>query len=66
MSHKDALQLANFPLARECSGNPVCWEQTQLTVDATEVDEHHRTQIKRQHVSLVPQEPPQGHRPAKF
>ena len=43
MSHKPALQLDNFPLNRECSGNPVCWEQTQLTVDATEADEHYRT-----------------------
>ena len=43
MSHKPAPQLDNSPLNRECSGNPVCWEQTQLTVDATEADEHYRT-----------------------
>ena len=43
MSHRPALQLANFPLNGECSGNPVCWEQTQLTVDATEPDQHYRT-----------------------
>ena len=50
MSHKPALRLDNLPFDRECSGNPVCWEQTQLTVDATEADEHYRT------LSWVPQQ----------
>ena len=110
MSHDPAPQLDNFPLNRACSGNPVRWEQTQLTVDATEADEylphpiltrlpaeeswtdsdsgqvqvqldeaaslkltvdatkankHYHTQIN-QHVALVPQKPPQGHRSAEF
>ena len=103
MSHDPDPQLDDFPLDRACSGNPVRWEQTQLTVDATEADEylphpiltrlpaeenctlgqvqvqldyklsvdateaneHHHTQIN-QHVALVPQKPPQGHRSAEF